>query len=73
MRLAEKIKAGTATAAEIERFENRPVVFTTSGGAVQITAPPPMTPEQWKAAIPRINAAEQERAAERRKSIDPSA
>ena len=69
--LLAKIKAGTATPEEIEKYENRPVRHLAFGGMVEVTTAPPMTLEQWIAATPHINAAEQERRErEREKSKD---
>lgn len=57
---------------EMERLASLQVIETTGGGPV-IIAPKEETPGTWKSKVAERNAAEQERAAERRKSIDPSA
>lgn len=64
-----KIKSGTATEAEIDKYENRPVRHLAFGGMVEVTSAPPMTMEQWIAATPRINESEAARR-EREKSDD---
>jgi len=48
-----KIKAGTATPEEIEKYENRPVIYRLYGGRLEVTAAPEMTVEQWKAKVAR--------------------
>lgn len=51
--LAEKVRTGTATPEEIERFEQRPVKRITLDGMVEYTGAPEMSVDQWKAAIER--------------------
>jgi hypothetical protein len=64
--LADKVKAGHATDAELLRFENWPRTTLRSGGSVAITEAPPMTVEQWKAMRTLANAVAREQAAKRR-------
>jgi hypothetical protein len=52
-RLLQRIKAGTATPEEIDRYEHRPIVYHLYGGTVQVTAAPEMNVEQWKAMLAR--------------------
>lgn len=51
--LLTKIKAGTATPEEIEKYESRPVVYRLYGGTVEVTAAPEMSVEGWKAMLAR--------------------
>lgn len=63
--LAEKVKEGTATD-EVLRHQFRPQTSLAHGGSVRIVGAPELTPEQWKALRPRVNAVAREQAAKRR-------
>lgn len=70
--LLAKIKAGTATPAEVERYENRPVVYHLYGGQVEVTAAPKLSVEEWKRKVARSKGHTGPLIAEEKPTGDPS-